>query len=80
MARDKVNQRVLFDGKIVTVRTRDALLYAQALWQQRGKHHKKIRLAQGSFSTSVAASGDTHSGDAVIDARTAGVGLLRPLR
>lgn len=75
MARDNVNQRVVFDGKTVTVRTRDALLYAQALWQQRGKHHKKIRLAQGSFNSSVAASGSTHKGDGVFDARTAGVGL-----
>lgn len=75
MARDNVNQRVLFDGKIVTVRTRDALLAAERLWQQRGRHHKRIRLAQGSFSTSVAASGNTHAGDAVVDIRTTGVGL-----
>lgn len=73
--RDNVNQRVLFDGKIVTVRTRDALLYAERLWQQRGKHHKKIRLAQGSFNNSVGASAGTHAGDAVVDIRTTGVGL-----
>jgi hypothetical protein len=74
--RDNVNQRVTFDGRTVTVRTRDALLYAERLWQQRGKHHKRIRLAQGSFSGgSVAASGSTHDGDAVVDIRTAGVGL-----
>jgi hypothetical protein len=75
MARDNVNQRVLFDGKTVTVRTRDALLYSQRLWQERGKHNKKIRLAQGSFSNSVAASAGTHDGDAVVDVRTTGVGL-----
>lgn len=75
MARDNVNQRVLFDGRVVTVRTRDALLYAERLWQQRGKHHKKIRLAQGSFSNSVGASAGTHAGDAVVDIRTTGVGL-----
>lgn len=75
MARDNVNQRVLFDGRVVTVRTRDALLYAQRLWQARGKHHKSIRLAQGSFSTSVGASAGTHDGDAVVDVRTTGVGL-----
>ena len=73
--RDTVNTRVYFDGRLVTVRTRDALLYAQALWQKRGKHHKKIRLAQGSFSTSVDASANTHKGDGVIDVRTRGVGL-----
>jgi len=75
MARDHVNQRVPFDGHIVTVRTRDALYYAQRLWRERGKHVKKIRLAQGSFSTSVGASAGTHAGDAVVDIRTAGVGL-----
>ncbi len=75
MARDTVNTRVTFDGKTVTVRTRDALLYAQALWQRRGKHHKRIRLAQGSFNNSVGASAGTHDGDAVVDCRTAGVGL-----
>ena len=73
--RDTVNTRVYFDGELVTVRTRDALLYAQALWQKRGKHHKKIRLAQGSFNSSVAASGTTHVGDGVFDARTRGIGL-----
>lgn len=75
MARDSVNQRVQYDGHTVTVRTRDALLYAERLWQQRGRHHKKIRLAQGSFSSSVAASANSHKGDAVVDVRTAGVGL-----
>ena len=75
MSRDNVNQRVTFDGKTVTVRTRDALLYAQRLWNQRRKHHKKIRLAQGSFNNSVGASAGTHAGDAVVDVRTAGVGL-----
>lgn len=75
MARDTVNTRVSFDGKTVTVRTRDALLYAQALWQKRGKHHKRIRLAQGSFNNSVGASAGTHAGDAVVDVRTTGVGL-----
>ncbi len=74
-ARSKMNERVYFDGKLVTVRTRDALLYAQALWQKRGKHHKKIRLAQGSFNSSVAASANTHKGDGVVDVRTRGVGL-----
>lgn len=73
--RDQVNQRVTFDGKTVTVRTRDALLYAQRLWQERGKHHKRIRLAQGSFNASVGASAGTHDGDAVVDIRTTGVGL-----
>lgn len=75
MARDNVNQRVLFDGKTVTVRTRDALFYAERLWRQRGKHNKRIRLAQGSFNNSVGASAGTHAGDAVVDIRTAGVGL-----
>lgn len=75
MARDAVNQRVTFDGKTVTVRTRDALLYAQRLWNTRRKHHKRIRLAQGSFSNSVGASAGTHDGDAVVDVRTTGVGL-----
>ena len=56
MARDQVNTRVEYDGHTVTVRTRDALLYAERLWQRRGRHHKRIRLAQGSFSSSVAAS------------------------
>ena len=76
-ARDTVtvNTRVLFDGKTVTVRTRDALLYAQALWQRRGRHHKRIRLAQGSFNRGVGASAGTHDGDAVVDVRTTGVGL-----
>lgn len=73
--RDNVNQRVTFDGRTVTVRTRDALLYAERLWQQRGKHHKRIRLAQGSFNNSVGASAGTHAGDAVVDIRTTGVGL-----
>jgi hypothetical protein len=73
--RDNVNQRVTFDGRTVTVRTRDALLAAERLWQKRGKHHKKIRLAQGSFSGSVSASAGTHDGDAVVDIRTRGVGL-----
>jgi hypothetical protein len=75
MARDHVNQRVNFDGHTVTVRTRDALYYAQRLWRERGKHVKKIRLAQGSFSNSVGASAGTHDGDAVVDIRTTGVGL-----
>ena len=74
-ARDTVNQRVTFDGRVVTVRTRDALLYAQRLWQRRGKHHKRIRLAQGSFNRGVGASAGTHDGDAVVDVRTTGVGL-----
>lgn len=69
------NTKVEFDGEMITLRTRDALMYAQVLWQKRGKHKKKIRLAQGSFSDDVAASGDTHSKDAVVDIRTAGVGL-----
>jgi hypothetical protein len=73
--RDNVNQRVPFDGQIVTVRTRDALLYAERLWQQRGKHHKRIRLAQGSFEPVTSYSGPTHHGDGVFDARTTGVGL-----
>jgi len=72
------NTRVTFDGKPVTARVRDCLLYAQALWRKRGKHNKSIRLAQGSFSGgAVEASGSTHDGDAVVDARTAGVGLTR---
>ena len=75
MARDNVNQRVLFDGRTVTVRTRDALLYAQRIWRERGRHHKRICLAQGSFSNSVGASAGTHAGDAVVDIRTTGVGL-----
>lgn len=73
--RDNVNARVTFDGHTVTVRTRDALLAAERLWQQRGKHHKRIRLAQGSFNNSVGASAGTHAGDAVVDIRTTGVGL-----
>lgn len=73
--RDTVNTKVYYDGKLVTVRTRDALLHAERLWQKRGKHHKKIRLAQGSFNSSVEASGTTHEGDGVFDARTRGVGL-----
>ena len=75
MVRSNVNQRVNFDGHIVTVRTRDALYYAQRIWRERGKHVKKIRLAQGSFSNSVGASAGTHDGDAVVDIRTTGVGL-----
>lgn len=70
------NTRVTFDGKPVTARTRDALKYAQSLWRKRGGHTLSIRLAQGSFSGgSVAASGSTHDGDAVVDCRTTGVGL-----
>lgn len=75
MPRDQVNQRVEFDGRTVTVRTRDALYAAERLWRQRGKHCKRIRLAQGSFSSSVDASAGTHDGDAVVDIRTSGVGL-----
>jgi hypothetical protein len=72
---ETANTKVEFDGEIITARVRDAILYAQSLWRKRGGHKKRIRLAQGSFSTDVAASGDTHSKDAVIDVRTAGIGL-----
>jgi hypothetical protein len=67
--------RVTYDGKTVNARTRDALKYAQKLWRQRGGHKKTIRLAQGSYTSAVAASGSTHDGGGVVDCRTAGVGL-----
>lgn len=72
---ETANTLTTFDGKVVTARTRDGLLYAQALWQKKRGHKKKIRLAQGSFNHSVPASGTTHDGDAVCDVRTRGVGL-----
>lgn len=68
--------KVKFDGKTVNARTRDALKYAQKLWQTRGKHKKTIRLAQGSYNKGgVSASAGTHDGGGVVDCRTAGVGL-----
>lgn len=80
MARETANTRVLFDGRPVTARVRDCLLYAQALYRKRsGNKRFKIRLAQGSFSGgAVEASGSTHDGDAVVDARTAGIGMTAP--
>lgn len=74
---ETANTRVQYDGQTVTARTRDLLHYAEALWQKRGRHSKRIRLAQGSFSTSVSASGSTHAGDGAFDVRTTGVGLAR---
>jgi len=67
--------RVTFDGKLVNARTRDALLYAQALWRRRGGHRKSIRLAKGSYQPASATSGTTHSGGGAVDVRTRGVGL-----
>jgi len=68
------NTIVLFDGRKVTARVRDCLLAWQKLYRLRAKKPKfKIRLAQGSFSHSVPASGSTHDGDAVTDIRTDGM-------
>lgn len=67
--------RVKFDDRVVNARTRDALKYAQKLWRSRGGHSKSIRLAQGSYTSNVDASGSTHDGGGVVDVRTAGVGL-----
>jgi hypothetical protein len=67
--------RVVFDGKPVNARTRDALLFAQALWRKRGKHRKSIRLAKGSYQQASDTSGTTHSGGGAVDVRTKGVGL-----
>lgn len=80
MARETANTRVLFDGEPVTARVRDCLLFAQALYRKRsGNKRFRIRLAQGSFSGgAVEASGTTHDGDAVVDARTTGIGMTAP--
>jgi hypothetical protein len=67
--------RVTFDGKVVNARTRDALLFAQKLWRERGGHKKSIRLAKGSYQPASATSGTTHSGGGAVDVRTKGVGL-----
>jgi hypothetical protein len=67
--------RVLFDGDVVNARTRDALLYAQALWRKRMGHRKSIRLAKGSYQRASATSGTTHNGGGAVDVRTRGVGL-----
>jgi hypothetical protein len=74
--------RVTFDGKTINARTRDALLYAQQLWRERGRHTLTIRLAQGSYrkGNAAAASGTTHDGGGVVDIRTSGVGLTTQQR
>ena len=70
------NTLVVFDGRKVTARVRDCLLLAQSIYRKRsGDKSFLIRLAQGSFSHSVAASGSTHDGDAVVDVRTRGIGM-----
>lgn len=75
MSKETAYTRVLFDGDVVNARTRDALLYAQALWRKRGKHRKSIRLAKGSYQQASATSGTTHNGGGAVDVRTKGVGL-----
>ena len=67
--------RVLFDDDVVNARTRDALLFAQALWRKRMGHRKSIRLAKGSYQQASKTSGTTHNGGGVVDVRTKGVGL-----
>lgn len=75
MTAETAYSRVLFDGKVVNARTRDALKYAQALWRQRMGHRKSIRLAKGSYQQASSTSGTTHSGGGAVDVRTKGVGL-----
>lgn len=77
MANETAYTRVMYDGKTVNARTRDALKYAEKLWRKRMGHKKSIRLAQGSYrkGSAAAASGSTHDGGGVVDIRTAGVGL-----
>jgi hypothetical protein len=73
---ETANTKVIYDGRVVTARTRDCLLYATELYRKRtGDKRFEIRLAQGSFSNSVEASGSTHFGDATFDARTKGIGM-----
>lgn len=75
MSKETAYTRVLFDGDVVNARTRDALLYAQALWRKRMKHRKSIRLAKGSYQQASRTSGTTHNGGGAVDVRTKGVGL-----
>lgn len=66
--------KVKYDGKTVDAKTHDALVWADGKF--RGKYpDKALRLAQGSYNDTVAASAGTHDGGGVIDARTTGVGL-----
>jgi len=67
--------RVMYDGKLVNARTRDALKYAQADWRKRMGHKKSIRLAKGSYQPASDTSGTTHNGGGAVDIRTKGVGL-----
>lgn len=75
MAKETAYTRVMFDGKVINARTRDALKYAQALWRKRMGHKKSIRLAKGSYQRASATSGTTHNGGGAVDVRTKGVGL-----
>jgi hypothetical protein len=61
--------RVYWRGVRVNARTRDAILYAEKKWRKKYPT-KTIELTQGSYSTSVPASGSTHSGGGVVDIRT----------
>lgn len=74
-AQETAYTRVMYDGKLVNARTRDALKYAQADWRKRMGHKKSIRLAKGSYQPASDTSGTTHNGGGVVDVRTKVVGL-----
>lgn len=74
-AQETAYTRVMYDGKLVNARTRDALKYAQADWRKRMGHKKSIRLAKGSYQPASDTSGTTHNGGGAVDIRTKVVGL-----
>jgi len=61
--------RVTWRGKKVNARTRDALKWSEKKWRKKYPS-KRIELSQGSYSSSVPASGSTHKGGGVVDIRT----------
>ena len=68
-ATENAYTRVSWRGVTINARTRDALKHAEKLWRQRYPN-QSIVITQGSYSTSVEASGSTHAGGGVVDIRT----------
>lgn len=69
MAKETAQSKVWWRGVQITARQRDALRWAE---KQVQKKFPGVTLlpAQGSWSSSVAASGSTHSGSGAVDIRT----------
>jgi hypothetical protein len=67
----KATDRVSWRGVVTDRRTASALNKAEKEWRRR-VNSKAVTLSpsQGSFSTSVSASGNTHAGAGVLDLRT----------